>query len=208
MSDTNNEAFRELATFYLEGELTEEQRLEFERTLAGSASARAHLAELQALDNVLSQWQAPEPSADFADRVRARIVAAERSSAASASSSPAEPNMGTDRRGTTSRVWRIPAHVAVAATALLAVSIGFNVLSFVYNEDMRRSAGESNRLASDDASSSSMMGGTSASPTSVPAVVFPVAYEQQPLPTAYHFFADPRDTVEEPSDEDLHEIVP
>lgn len=182
---------RELGYSYLEGELPDETMKEIERLLETSPEARAQLAELEAFNAILPHWQVPAPSEEFADGVIERIR--------SESAGPlASPGKGTAAPASSRRTWRVPAHVALAATLLLAVSIGFNVISYVYNTDLQRT---NDSLQSEN---DSLAAGSGSADTRT--MVYPVAFE--PVPAAFHYFADPRDTADDSMDPEIPEIVP
>lgn len=63
-----------LLSSYIDGELQDKQKREIEQHLSGCADCRAQLEELKAVSVPLKAWQVPEPSWDFDNRVRHKIV--------------------------------------------------------------------------------------------------------------------------------------
>lgn len=187
----NSRTVRKLGHEYVEGTLPREQMLAIQRHLETSPRDRAYIEELESLQSIFGEWEAPEPSDHFAKGVLDRIRANSRDVPHGH-----DPTAPVERP---TRVWSVPRYVAAAAILLLVSSLSFNVVSLL---DRGPDPGERSRY--DGFADSELRTYPGAEPWT------PVSFDDPPVvSSAFYYYLDPTDIRVEDADElDGAEIGP
>ncbi len=187
----NSRMVRKLGHEYVEGTLPREQMLAIRRHLETSPRDRAYIEELESLQSILGEWEAPAPSEDFAKGVLDRI----RANSLDVPLGP-DPTAPVER---STRVWTMPRYVAAAAILLLVSSLAFNVAHLVDRSKISEPSRFGDGLAGTD---------TVRYPSATPWT--PVSFDEPPVvSSAFYYYLDPTDVRVEDTDQlDGAEIGP